>query len=131
MEINQGEKLMPNSFQAWQYSPVHPVAYHEFKKYGASRITGRSVNPFTGEPWSISNKNRDIVRLIKEVISLYGNLTGPQMSHLTHKPDTPWRKTWRDGIGKDQVISSSDILSEFQKIRQESPAYGRKTSPQY
>ncbi|MGZ0189059.1 MAG: Panacea domain-containing protein, partial [Alphaproteobacteria bacterium] len=34
----RGEPLVADSFQAWQYGPVHPSVYREFRYFGSADI---------------------------------------------------------------------------------------------
>ncbi len=116
MEIHNGAHMVSDSFEAWQFGPVMPQAYHEFKKYGSRKIDGRALNPFSGEPW-MAELRPDQQNLIAEIVRIYGKLSGPRMSHLTHKDGTPWSLTWRSGVGSGADIPQEVILSEFRKIR--------------
>ena len=121
LEINDGEELISGSFQAWKFGPVHPKVYHEFKHYGSLPITGRSENPFTQVPWAEELSNSQEA-LISEVLSIYGNLSGPQMSNLTHKQGTPWSETWNNGVGDGDNIPPQRIIQEFKSIRERANA---------
>ena len=124
MEITDGEPLVSDNFEAWQFGPVLPRVYHEFKRFGSRDITERSIFPFTENPWpcELSANQKS---LVSEIVSIYGNLSGPRMSHLTHKEGTPWSTTWNGGVGSGNDIQPELILAEFRKIRNgESAAAG-------
>lgn len=117
----RGEPLVSDNFRAWQYGPVHPAVYHEFKHYGYHSISELAKCDFGPEPWR-ANLSVGERQLIDEVVRIYGGLSGPQMSHLTHQHGTPWSEVWNGGIGKNDVIPSSRIRAEFQGIRQRAAA---------
>ena len=119
MEIYNGQSIISDSFEAWQFGPVMPAIYHEFKRFGSRNISGRAINIFNGEAWKADIQPAKAT-LIQEVVGLYGKLSGPRMSHLTHKEGTPWSKTWRGGVGSGNDIPNELILAEFKRIRNES-----------
>lgn len=116
MELNDGARILSDRFEAWQFGPVCPTAYHEFKHFGSGEINELSLNPFSGTPWpaSLSTKQK---QLVGEILRIYGSLTGPQMSHLTHKSGTPWDKTWNGGVGKGDTIEPQLVHEEFKGLR--------------
>jgi uncharacterized phage-associated protein len=119
MEIYDGKSLVSDNFEAWQFGPVMPVIYHEFKRFGSRPVNGRALNPFEGKPWSAKLSAQQI-SLVREIVRMYGKLSGPRMSHLTHKSDTPWSLTWKNGVGSGNDIPRELILAEFRKIRKNS-----------
>jgi len=116
MEINSGQPLVGSSFEAWQFGPVMPELYHEFKRYGSQRITGRAINIFGGAAWA-ANLLPPQNTLIAEIVNIYGRLSGPKMSQLTHKTGTPWSLTWNGGLGSGNDIPNNIILAEFRRLR--------------
>lgn len=93
------EPLMDDVFCRWQYGPVIPSLYHEFKEYGANPITARGghivsrgdklvkVTPYVGED------DTESWALIDEIIKVYGDYTGSQLSAITHEDDSAWART--------------------------------------
>ncbi len=114
MEIFDGKPIVTDSFEAWQFGPVMPAIYHDFKQYGSRRITGRATIPA-----GFAKLLQVQTTLISAIIKIYGGLSGPKMSHLTHKDGTPWFATWKGGLGSGFDIPNRLILTEFQRIRQE------------
>lgn len=117
----RGEKLISDGFEAWQYGPVHPAVYREFRRYGSAAITSPAMNDFASVPWraTLSDAERN---LVDEVVSIYGGLSGPQMSHLTHREGTPWHHVWAGGFGKNDKIPDERIREEFQELRKRAAA---------
>lgn len=93
------EPLMDDVFCRWQYGPVIPSLYHDFKEYGANPITALGghvvcrddklikVTPYIGkddvESWA----------LIDEIIKVYGEYSGSQLSAITHEEESAWART--------------------------------------
>jgi uncharacterized phage-associated protein len=116
-----GEALIDDTVEAWQYGPVIPTLYHEFKHFGRGPITRRASTLRTLdhnklvyiEPTIDSGENtkgtRDILDLIWNV---YGDLSGIQLSNLTHGPDTPWKITWERAQGRKNVDIPDDLIRQ-------------------
>ena len=116
MEGTNGEILINEDFLAWQFGPVVPSVYHEFKIYRSLEIRGKAIAPFSGEPWKarLDSFGR---KILKQVVPAYGKLTARQLSILTHRPETAWSKTWKNGTGKGHAIPAELILEEFKGYR--------------
>ena len=81
------QKLIKQSVYAWRYGPVVPDIYHALKQNRMNGVTERlSVKS--------ANFNEYESDIIKQVIDVYGNLTGIQLSQITHAEGTPWYQVW-------------------------------------
>lgn len=91
------EPLLKQNAQAWQYGPVVPSVYHEFKSHGRNAI------PFTVARSLPEASPIDRQRLILEYVwQGYRNFTGGQLSEMTHREGTPWWKTWHEFGGRER-----------------------------
>jgi|SRR5471030_354218 len=109
---NDGDPLIDDFFCRWQYGPVIPSLYHEFKEYGASPISGYGghiverdgevvrVRPIVGE------SDTDTWALIDEIIQVYGPYSGSQLSAITHEPGSAWSES---GAVNGDPISNADL----------------------
>lgn len=105
-----GRPLIDDTVQAWPYGPVIPSVYHRYKRFG-----GRSINEIPDiEPPNFSARERSVMR---QVWDQYGNYTGPQLSALTHKRDSPWDITRRT-TGLGGAISNDVIEEYYRKLAQ-------------
>jgi uncharacterized phage-associated protein len=108
----EGEALFDDFFCRWKYGPVIPSLYHDFKEYGANAITGQGghfveregkllrVTPYVGED------DRETWSLIDDIIRVYGEYSGAQLSAITHQPDSAWTVT---GGADGGVIANQDL----------------------
>ncbi len=108
--------------EAWEYGPVFPSIYYEFKKYGAHPIKEPAhdlrFDEFT-EKWDrwtprirASSENKNTRAFLDHIWKLYKNFTGGQLSSLTHEDDTPW-STARNAARKNQgFIKNAHIENE-------------------
>lgn len=121
-----GSPLINEQVEAWQFGPVIPTLYHEFKPYGSGAIKRKATNhtlnglKFETETPSISNDDEQTKALLDKVWEVYGHYTAYQLSNMTHQDGTPWHITWnkegeRTEKGTDIPL---DIIKEhyIQKI---------------
>ncbi len=76
--------LLDETIEAWQYGPVIPSLYEEYKKYGSRPIIPNAV---------MRNQKilpQDVKDLIQKIWNVYGGFTASQLSTLTHEEGSPW-----------------------------------------
>jgi uncharacterized phage-associated protein len=96
------EPIFKAEIQAWANGPVVPELY--------KRHRGRfSVDSWDGDPDKLSSDHRDTVEI---VLGEYGQLTGRQLSLLTHA-ERPWQKG-RKGLEPTQLGSQTIPLDSIQ-----------------
>ncbi len=97
-----GVPLVDEFFEAWQYGPVVPTIYHDFKQFGGSDIKkGFRATKFNFHP-NIGSSSFDEPRIppgdatfekvSKFVFDTYGDKTAIYLSDLTHKVGSPWHQ---------------------------------------
>jgi uncharacterized phage-associated protein len=90
LAINK-QALIDESVEAWKYGPVIPSLYRRLKHFGSNPVKGKvKPPPFRGHD-VLSAGDQKLVDLVFEK---YGHFTGGQLSHLTHRPGTPWAETY-------------------------------------
>ncbi len=90
--------LFKESIQAWDYGPVIPDIYSEFKQFGGNRIvdyfasdvevregTIKEVTPH------VSEDDAEVMKLLERVLASYGKLSPVQLSNMTHREGEPWK----------------------------------------
>lgn len=114
-----GTPLVNTPFLAWEYGPVNREIYHAFREYGGLPIKRPYLVfgfPLTS---TLIEADKDI---IKEVYETYGHLSGPQLMLLTHEDGTPWQQVWKDGSGRNDVISDDLSKEYFAKLAEQQAA---------
>lgn len=113
--------LIDEKVEAWQYGPVIPSLYHEFKSYGKGSISepatdlDDSLNFVVPELPVDSPADLYAKALIEKVFDVYGKYSGIQLSNLTHIKGSPWEQTWQPNLPKGTDIDESIIKSYFLK----------------
>lgn len=118
------QPLISDDIQAWQYGPVIPVLYDEFKNSGRNSITDYATDFHVSEKdFSLSftapkvaTHDKSTIELANKIWKIYGALSGPQLSNLTHMPDTPWDKAYK--VFPRSPISNNLIRDHFVGLAQ-------------
>lgn len=104
--------------EAWRLGPVYRLIWNNLSYAGPYPVTDKipdtHIAPYpSSTPQGWRGQDRQIV---KRVYKLYKHLEAFQLSALTHREGTPWRKVYRDGLGQDQYIPSSMIRKHFRAL---------------
>ena len=108
-----GRPFFSERFEAWKYGPALPRLYALCKKYGSSPISDycRDVN---GEMYKLKETHNTSAfhEAFSRVWQTYKNLSGIEMSELTHRPGTAWYTTWQkyENIIADQLIMLEEAI---------------------
>lgn len=111
-----GEPLLDEPVEAWQYGPVVRSVYDAVRDYRSSpvdRVIGwrRWSGDFTPAECEVMD----------DVADIYGGVDAIKLSAATHKPRTPWSRTW-DRYGKNSIISN-DLIENFYERLLEQPTH--------
>ena len=122
-----GEPLISETIQAWQYGPVIPTLYREFREYGNAAIgtpaveSGFQGGRFTvnvpkldncGQPAEEVERARQVIR---KVWDTYGGFSSARLSNATHVPGGPWEKVYKEG-SRSIPIPNEEIRKYFQGL---------------
>ena len=104
--------------QAWDFGPVVPEAYHEYKQYGSTNIpTIKSYFEFSSDnSWKseyhlyddsfIKSCDKDV---INSVVDMFKDYSATALVTLTHK-QRPWRKAY---VPRQNNIISIESIKEY------------------
>src|ERR1700722_6456220 len=95
-----GERLLDERVEAWQWGPVVPSLYSEFKRYGSCPITEFARKAVVGgvggisyQPYRVMSDRPDhdriAMQIIRKIWEIYGRFSASQLSSMTHAPGTP------------------------------------------
>lgn len=104
------------NIEAWDFGPVVPEAYHEFKQYGSGNIP--KVNKYLvydNNDWYYEEYNADIItdndrQAIQAVINEFSGYTATDLVRLTHSQD-PWNNAYVSGA--NNIITNESIEEYF------------------
>ena len=104
--------LISEPVEAWKFGPVIPQLYHRLKGYGSGPVTAPIADVLWTQPETLDDDTRGLLR---GVFEKYGALTGIQLSHLTHKPGTPWSAVY-DPEGWGEQIPNALIREHYTNL---------------
>jgi uncharacterized phage-associated protein len=109
--------LIDERAEAWQYGPVFPTLYDEFKNFGARPITCEATDlDFSTLDLTVpkvSPTDGRTIEILSRVWRVYGELTAEQLSAMTHEPASPWTRTWAECQGVKGVDIPVDSIREY------------------
>ena len=100
---NMNKVAFPEDIEAWPFGPVVPAVYYYFCGAGAMPIT--LCNPQKAQVKLSQSDNEVIDSLIESKRELYPW----DMVTETHKRGGAWESVYRNGMGKNRIISKEDI----------------------
>lgn len=100
-----GERLIDETFEAWDYGPVSSALYHRVKPFGAGPVG----NVFHGVP-PISDRRAE--SLLDEACNHLLKKSPSELVAITHNSEGAWAKNYRSGI-LGIKISDADIKAEY------------------
>jgi uncharacterized phage-associated protein len=107
-----GRPLIRDEVQAWQYGPVIPRLYNKVKDFRDQPVKGPLLADTVD---TMTEIDRD---LLDQVWHVYGEMSGPALSRLTHAPGTPWALTYKPG--KWGIRIPNDLIEDhYRKLAAE------------
>lgn len=100
-----GEALVPGSFEAWDYGPVHPELYHHVKMFGANPVRDvfRRADEVPDGPMRA---------ILDEACDQLAGAGAGRLVAATHRPQGAWARHYRPGV-RGIIIPNADILEEY------------------
>lgn len=114
--------LVSLTFEAWDYGPVLPLLYHQFKRFGDAAITGRAtrIDVATGKNVVVEEPlTSDVQDHLKLMIEFYAPKSGPTLSHLSHDPLGPWAAV-RRGSNQPSLGIPDELIKAYFLAKQRS-----------
>lgn len=86
--------LVMGFFEAWQFGPVHPVAYRAFKSARANPIQFRASlqDPFTRIAIPLPDvTDCDVKARAGRIVAMYAGMTPGRLVEISHAKAAPWQ----------------------------------------
>ncbi|MDR1104784.1 MAG: DUF4065 domain-containing protein [Treponema sp.] len=103
LTLNDRAPLFPEPIEAWDYGPVVPSVYHEYKSYGFD------ILPPADEP---VNLGLNEIRAVDMALACFGEMSGPELINYTHG-EPPWKDAYRPG--RPSRVITLDSMYRFFK----------------
>ena len=111
-----GEPLVSEEAEAWDFGPVFPLLYREFKQYGGGAIVHKGYERGGFFSTRMTGKVR---KFLGSVWDVYRKYTGIQLANLTHEPNSPWDTTttpYGSRVPQHLVIENQTIQEYYKKL---------------
>ena len=105
MGFNEGERLIDDDFEAWQYGPVNKNLYTRLSAFGSKPV----LNVFKHDE-NLCTTHRDHVN---KVFNTFGSMDSWRLVEITHRKGGAWDKTYNPIIAMKNIISDQSIMDEF------------------
>ena len=116
--IKRGRPCFNDEIEAWDFGPVVPSVYHEYKRYGAFYIF--SIKTYIEFDKSNSWNMREVEykdniinekdkKLINEVVNAFSNYSASDLVSLTHAQD-PWKNAYKS---RQSNVITKKAIEEF------------------
>lgn len=114
-------RLSSLAFEAWQYGPVVPLIYHQFKHHGNQTIDSRAsmLDLDTGGDITVpyDSLNLDLDHLHK-IVSQYGHYSPSTLVQLSHIEGGAWDIVWNSSPRQNfGMVIPDSLISETIRSR--------------
>jgi uncharacterized phage-associated protein len=114
----KNDKLIEEPVFAWDYGPVIPQIYHEFKIFGSNPIG------YLAPGYDCVKDDEEVAGFLDSIWRSYGRFKGSELSAMTHKKGTPWSNAFSPGE-KGIIIPTESIREHYVSLKEQ---YGQQHS---
>jgi uncharacterized phage-associated protein len=115
--IKLNKPLIRHNFEAWEFGPVLPYLYREFREFERSPITSRAmhIDPKDGNRRTVEYSfDSDTTQLLESIIDFYSRISAGDLVSLSHVKGGPWDHAWNhDGIVNPGMRIADEKIKEF------------------
>lgn len=119
--IELDRPLIRHKFEAWEYGPVLPYLYREFKNCDRLPIVSRAtqINPANGKheivPYNVDSQTES---LLNTITAFYSRIRAGDLVELSHAEGGPWYSVWNHGgqINPGMKIDNASIKEFYSKV---------------
>ncbi len=98
--------ITDEEFEAWDYGPVLPKLYHQFKIFGSRKV--QDIHSNLTDLHTSSTK----YKFLSKVYDYLSQFSSSQLIATTHRPNGAWAKNY-DPQFLSKKIPFTDILEEY------------------
>ena len=104
--VTKNEPCFEEDIEAWDFGPVVPVVYREYKIFGSANIP--CIADDNAELDTISSEDKEIIDGIVDMVAPY---SASQLVSITHQQD-PWKNSYSPRC--NNVITKASIKKFFE-----------------
>ena len=118
--IDLKRPLIRHKFEAWEFGPVLPYLYREFRSYDRAAIVGRAreINPTDGKYRIVQYSfDAETESLVREIAGFYSRMRAGDLVELSHAEGGPWHRVWNHGgsVNPGMKIDDARIVEFYSK----------------
>ncbi len=98
-----------DTIEAWDFGPVVPSVYRQYKIYGSAVIPNNPNDEFLEYYEKIKPEHQ---KMIESIVNDAANLTAYDLVQITHN-QAPWKTAYKKGWNKE--ISNDSLLNYFKE----------------
>lgn len=107
--------LIMEDFEAWDFGPVVPSIYQQYKLYGSSPISDTFFANKIVHEKKLATLSMQAVNTINFTWDATSHLSASTLSNWTHKEASPWKLNY-DPVSRNAIIPSEDIREYFKTL---------------
>ena len=115
--VQLDKPLIKHTFEAWEFGPVLPYLYREFKKYDRSPIIGRAmkIEPNSGAACVVDYQfDEETRQLLEQTVEFYSRMRPGDLVELSHVEGGPWYKVWNhEATVNPGMKIANDAIRQF------------------
>lgn len=115
--------LIKHSFEAWEFGPVLPYLYREFRAFdrGSIRTRAKRLDPLDGTSRIVEYVfGSDTCDLLSKVVEFYSQVRPSDLIRLSHADGGPWCRVWnhKGVVNPGMRIEDTQIIAFYSKAFQ-------------
>jgi uncharacterized phage-associated protein len=119
--IELGRPLVRHKFEAWEFGPVLPYLYREFKNFDRASIVGRAkqIDPMDGRHRVVTYAFDSATdALLHRIAAFYSRMRAADLVELSHAEGGPWYSVWHHGgaVNPGMKIDDAAIVQFYSKV---------------
>lgn len=112
--------LLRHRFEAWEFGPVLPYLYREFKDFDRAPIARRAtgIDPTDGSARVVQyDLDSETDSLVRRTIEFYSRMRASDLVELSHAKGGPWHVAWNHGgvVNPGMKIDDAKIVEFYSK----------------
>lgn len=119
--IDLGRPLVRHKFEAWEFGPVLPYLYREFKDHDRSPIMKRATMLDASDGRArVARYDLDPATdsLLRRIVDFYSRMSASDLVKLSHADGGPWHRVWFHGgnVNPGMRIDDSAIREFYSTV---------------
>jgi uncharacterized phage-associated protein len=113
--------LVKHKFEAWEFGPVLPYLYREFKNFDRLPVKSRAtqIDPLDGSSRIVEYQfDPQTLVFLRDIVDFYSRMRASDLVELSHVAGGPWHQIWNHSgqVKPGMKIEDEQIASFYSKI---------------